>query len=197
MAYNSPKNAIKCILVGSVRTGKTCLLTSYINNEFSSEYVPTVFEHYCTDAMVSGIHYRVDLKDTSGMDYYDSLRPLDYYGTDIFLVCFSVVSPTSFDDVKNKWIPEITSHCTKTPFILIGTQIDLRSDSPTNKQSSKCDKQPITNEQGWNLTKELGGVKYLECSALTQEGLTNVFDEAFQAALGTSDPSAKDRCTLM
>ena len=39
---NSPKNAIKCILVGSVRTGKTCLLTSYINNEFSSEYVPTV-----------------------------------------------------------------------------------------------------------------------------------------------------------
>ena len=52
--------------------------------------------------MVGGIHYRVDLKDTSGMDYYDTLRPLDYSGTDIFLVCFSVVSPTSFDDVKRK-----------------------------------------------------------------------------------------------
>ena len=52
--------------------------------------------------MVGGLHYRVDLKDTSGMDYYDTLRPLDYTGTDIFLVCFSVVSPTSFDDVKNK-----------------------------------------------------------------------------------------------
>ena len=52
--------------------------------------------------MVGGLHYRVDLKDTSGIDYYDTLRPLDYTGTDIFLVCFSVVSPTSFDDVKNK-----------------------------------------------------------------------------------------------
>jgi hypothetical protein len=52
--------------------------------------------------MVGGLHYRVDLKDTSGLDYYDTLRPLDYTGTDIFLVCFSVVSPTSFDDVKNK-----------------------------------------------------------------------------------------------
>jgi hypothetical protein len=52
--------------------------------------------------MVGGLHYRVDLKDTSGTDYYDTLRPLDYTGTDIFLVCFSVVSPTSFDDVKNK-----------------------------------------------------------------------------------------------
>ena len=67
-----------------------------------------------------------------------------------------------------QWIPEITSHCKKTPFILIGTQIDLRGDSTTNKQLSKCDKKPITSEQGWNLTRELGGVKYLECSALTQ-----------------------------
>jgi len=60
--------------------------------------------------MVGGIHYRLDLKDTSGMDYYDSLRPLDYSGTDIFLVCFSVVSPTSFDDVKNK-VNDIVFKC--------------------------------------------------------------------------------------
>ena len=70
-------------------------------------------------------------------------------------------------------------------------------DTTTNKQLSKRDEQPITSEQGWNLTRELGAVKYLECSALTQEELPNVFDEAFQAALGTPDPSAKDKCTLM
>ncbi|KAB7493869.1 Rho-related GTP-binding protein RhoU [Armadillidium nasatum] len=33
------------------------------------------------------------------LDDFDTLRPLCYPGTDVFLVCFSVVSPTSFHNV--------------------------------------------------------------------------------------------------
>jgi len=33
---------------------------------------------------------------------YDRLRPLSYPQTDVFLVCFSVVSPASFENVKEK-----------------------------------------------------------------------------------------------
>ena len=32
-------------------------------------------------------------------------------------------------------------------------------------------------EQGKRLASELGAVAYAECSALTQEGMKNVFDE--------------------
>ena len=68
------------------------------------------------------------LFDTAGQEDYDRLRPISYPDTNVFLVCFSVVRPTSFENVKEKWIPEIKHHCPKTPFLLVGTMLDCRED---------------------------------------------------------------------
>ena len=38
----------------------------------------------------------------TGQEDYDRLRPLSYPQTDVFLVCFSVVSPSSFENVREK-----------------------------------------------------------------------------------------------
>jgi len=40
---------------------------------------------------------------------------------------------------------------------------------------------PITYSQGVAMGRDIGAVKYLECSALTQKGLKTVFDEAIRA----------------
>jgi GTPase SAR1 family protein len=48
------------------------------------------------------------------------LRPLSYPQTDVFLICFSVVSPSSFENVTSKWCPEIKHHCPDAPILLIG-----------------------------------------------------------------------------
>lgn len=42
------------------------------------------------------------LWDTAGQEDYDRLRPLSYPQTDVFLICFSVASQASFDNVKYK-----------------------------------------------------------------------------------------------
>ena len=43
--------------------------------------------------------------------------------------------------------------------------------------SEKKTKKPVNAEQGKRLASELGAVAYVECSAYTQEGMKNVFDE--------------------
>lgn len=42
------------------------------------------------------------IENILGQEDYDRLRPLSYPQTDVFLVCFSVVSPSSFENVKEK-----------------------------------------------------------------------------------------------
>ena len=115
--------------------------------------------------------------DGAGQEDYDRLRPLSYPQTDVFLVCFSVTSPASFENVKEKWFPEVHHHCPGVPCLIVGTQIDLRDDPQVLEKLQRQKQRPVTSEQGERLARELGAVKYVECSALTQKGLKNVFDE--------------------
>lgn len=79
----------------------------------------------------------------------------------------------------------------------MGTQIDLRDDATTVEKLAKNKQKPITSEQGEKLHRELKAVKYVECSALTQKGLKNVFDEAILAALEPPEPPKPKRCSLL
>ena len=70
---------------------------------------------------VNGQTINLGLWDTAGQEDYDRLRPLSYPSTDIFILCFSVVSPVSYDNIVSKWIPEIRKCCPETPILLVGT----------------------------------------------------------------------------
>jgi GTPase SAR1 family protein len=67
-----------------------------------------------------------------------------------------------------QWVPEITHHCPKTPFLLVGTKGDLRDDASTIEELATVGQKPISVEAAEELARELGAVKYVECSALTQ-----------------------------
>jgi len=171
---------IKCVVVGDGAVGKTCLLISYTTNAFPGEYIPTVFDNYSANVMVDGKPINLGLWDTAGQEDYDRLRPLSYPQTDVFLVCFSVVSTPSFKNVKLKWIPEINHHAPGVPIILVGTKSDLRNDSETQAQLRAKNLTMVAQGEIEQMVNEVNAVKYIECSALTQEGLKSVFDEAIR-----------------
>ena len=143
---------------------------TYSTNKFPTEYVPTVFDNYAVDVKIDEKLYTVALFDTAGQESFDQLRPVAYPQTDIFLVCFSVVYPSSLQNVQKLWINEIRKYCPHTPLLLVGTKCDLRNNRDEIEKLAKKKERPVTQEEGGKAARQMKAVKYVECSSLTQEG---------------------------
>ncbi|XP_063394134.1 ras-like GTP-binding protein RhoL [Cydia fagiglandana] len=164
---------LKITVVGDGMVGKTCLLYVYTKNEFPEEYVPTVFDNYVDRKVVDGEEVEMALWDTAGQEDYERLRPLSYSNTHCFLVCYSVSSRSSYENVIHKWYPELKHFSEAVPIVLVATKIDLRG----------TDKAVITTQEGKKLKKKIRAAQLVECSALERLNMDLVFEEAVRAAL--------------
>lgn len=186
---------IKVVVVGDGTVGKTCMLISYTTGSFpDTEYVPTVFDNYAQNLDIDGVTVSLTLWDTAGQEDYERLRPLSYPGSDVFLLCFSVDNITSYNNIANKWQPEVKHHCPRTPYILVGTKTDLR-DKESKSEGTKI----VTRSMGRKLATKLKATKYMECSARTMEGVKEVFEEAVRAVLSPRQNISERvrRCVLL
>jgi GTPase SAR1 family protein len=77
-----------------------------------------------------------------------------------------------------------------------GTKIDLRDDIHSIQALQKQNLAPIRREQGVKLAKKIKAYAYVECSALTQKGLHQVFEEAIRAVL-VPKISKQNKCTIL
>ena len=171
---------VKVVVVGEGASGKTSLLITYTTNQFPNAYIPTVFDNYVANVYILQRLFMFGLWDTAGQEDYDRLRPLSYSDTDCFLVCFSVDSPSAFEQIPNKWIPEIGHFCPGTPFFIVGLKTDLRNDEGTIKFLKG---RPVLKQDGIAMAKKVGAYGYVECSALTYDGVQNVFEEVAKCVL--------------
>ncbi|KAF8484158.1 ras-related protein rac-2 [Gautieria morchelliformis] len=147
--------------------------------------IVAVFHGYAENVTVDRKTVVLSLWDTlGGQEDYDRFRPLTYPKTDVFLLCFSLANPQVMRTSRGKcWFPEVNHHAPHASVILVGTQLDLREDPATIEKLRERGTAPITYMQGVDMQKDIGAVRYLECSALTQEGLQNGFDEAIRVPL--------------
>ncbi|KAJ3060077.1 GTP-binding protein Rho1 [Podochytrium sp. JEL0797] len=82
------------------------------------------------------------LWDTAGQEDYARLRPLSYPDTHVILICFSINSPDSLENVR---------------------------------------------ETGKDVAKSIKAYRYIECSALTGEGVDKVFESGARVVIDFSE----------
>lgn len=98
---------------------------------------------------------------------YERLRGYYLTDSDVCLICFSVESPTSYEEVRTKWLGEVQRAVPDTELVLVGMQIDKRD------ENAEC----LTKEDGERLAEEIGAKKYIECTSNKPEEMKKLLDE--------------------
>jgi small GTP-binding protein len=171
--------SIKIVVVGDGAVGKTSFLISFTMNAFPNEYVPTVFDNFNCMYEFEGSNISLGLWDTAGQQDFEKLRPISYKESDIYLLFFSVMNPTSLENIKLRWVDEIRTHSPNTPYYLIGTQIDERDNDELINSLKERGKHPVSAKEGKESAKEIGAIGYLEI-APKQMNFGSIFDDVIR-----------------
>ncbi|KAI8969748.1 Rho1 GTP-binding protein [Pilobolus umbonatus] len=158
------------VVLGDSGCGKTSLLLAFKKGVFpESLSIPTILSEYTHQFNVNRQQLKLKVSDTAGQEEYNSLRCLTYLKSHIFAICFSIGSPNSLYHIEETWIRELNNFAHPTSIILIGCKKDMRDEN-----DSKC----VTTEEGQLVASKINACRYIECSALTGENISNLFNYA-------------------
>ncbi len=132
------------------------------------------------------------------------------------MLCYSVDSKDSLENVESKWVGEIADNCAGVKLVLVALKCDLReqtedeeaeeaggaasaaSAAETAETAEPREKKPlITYEQGLEVARRIGASRYLECSAMKNRGVNEAFTEAARVALSVKKDREESKCVIM
>lgn len=127
---------------------------------------PTVFENYVHDIFIDNVHVELSLWDTAGQEEFDRLRSLSYDDTHAIMLCFSVDSPDSLENVESKWVGEIAENCPGVRLVLVALKCDLREQQREEEEDGSAEpKRPMIDyKAGLAVAEKIKALRYLgEC----------------------------------
>ena len=168
--------SIKLVVVGDSMVGKTSLLARYSSGDFPDVDMRHVYDNYSANVMVDEQPVSLELCDTASQSDYDSLRPLSYKSTDVFLVCYSIDDVESLNNIETKWVPEIRPFAGQAvPIVLVGLKCDVR------------DKDSVTEMDRQRIAESIDAAELVECSALNDVGVKEVFESSIRTTREYND----------
>ena len=182
----------KCVVLGDAGVGKTSLLIRYTAHILPVEYIPRVFDHCSDTVIVDDTPVKQSLWDTAEEESLHRRQPLPPQ-TDVFLILFSLGSPSSLNNISRKWLKDIARCCPGTPFLLVGSKADLLNNPLVRESYAEQDIEFVCQEQAPQFAERIGAAGYVECSALTGDGVAEVFEEAIRIVLQSETKKKKSK----
>ena len=184
-----PNLCLKVVLLGPTFAGaKTSLIHRYVYGSFPTVAEPTLGAYFLSKEIVvdgaklnmnlwglstlANIHLRASYNtskqrtDTSGQEPFNILIPLFARGAQIVLMCIDVTNAKSLEECRK--FKKLADEICAEHFVVVGVgnKIDLAG------------QRAVSTEEARKFFEGLGVMRYFEASALTGEGVTELFEGA-------------------
>ncbi|KAJ5066109.1 hypothetical protein M0811_03442 [Anaeramoeba ignava] len=171
----------------------------HINYLYGDDYNrirPLDYPKYIKKRSLSNLSKRIEMAKNlmlqkNRIEYYDGIKHTYYSEANFFLICFSIISLSSFENVKSKFIPEIKQNFPNIPIILIGNEFEKRNNSIIIEELKQNNLEPITYEKGIRTAKKSKMLKYVECSFETKKNLTTILETVSRLSLKSNNQTEK------
>ncbi|KAI9353606.1 RJL family GTPase [Obelidium mucronatum] len=162
---------IKILSMGEAFTGKSCLIKRYCEQRFVPDYISTIGIDYGVKTLNQDdeTEVKVNFWDVAGDPVYYEVRNEFYKDTHGAILLFDTTSRKSFEALE-RWVEELmTFYTNEVVIFLVANKIDM---SP----------RAISTKEGKNYADKMD-FTYYETSALTGEGVQEMFDALFARVL--------------
>lgn len=181
----SGKVIYKVILIGDPGTGKSCLLSRYVDNIFQHLQPTMCLDFKQKNVTHNGQAIQVQVWDTAGMERTRALTKAYYRGADAILLCYDVTDVESFDSLNN-WVTQYNSSNERGESI---TRIIVANKMDDQK------KRKISKEDGVMFATSNNHM-YLETSSKTGENVETLFDMVIKQIYETKLEMPKERTCI-
>ncbi len=187
-------------VMGATKTGKTSLISRFLEQPFEERHKPTVEDYYIGKFYVGETLCHMEITDTSGSFEFPAMERLTMEKADAFIFVYSLEDELSFEKIKTclKRLSEVKD-ISKVPIIVVCNKADLANivwlrnmqmrldsgDAPTHEclvYGESSPRQTISKEEG--LCAQLEHVRELGCeflltSAKFRWNVNRIFQQLF------------------
>jgi small GTP-binding protein len=157
-------HSLKVVIVGDTKVGKSCILSRFVQGSFDHSTPATIGAAFLTKVVTTNEGpMRLQLWDTAGQEKFRSLAPMYYRSANVAVLVFDVTSKSSLEDLED-WSAEIADKAPQgIKLVVIGNKIDL------------VEERVISTQAGKEAAAAMNAALYGETSALTGEGVNEIF----------------------
>jgi small GTP-binding protein len=183
---------VKCVVLGDVGVGKTSLITAYERNEIPERTTDQIhcyshtIQHQEQPIYVSIIDTRSEENEKERINEYSSAN--------LFILCYSIINPVSFENITMKWYPEICRYTSSPTILLVGTHEDLRSNSEFLNELREKGLSPILARQGDEVARQIHAFRSMVCGFHDLQSIRNVFEIGVQQFIPLLPPPSSSSC---